>query len=263
APNFGANLNLSSGPPLFFELKCTSGLPIFSDFEPSQDCLDSISGNMKHNTNMEQDVVEANITGDLFALPAGTVGSAFGASWRKNTYSWRPDDQLTRPSTNYPIGLFPTSRTSGKTDVSELYGELLVPVLSGLPGFRQFNLEVGARWSDYNTAGSIWTYKGLVDWTVVNGVRVRGGYQLANRAPNVAELFTGATTSVVGFANADPCMSNTGNTWGNHPANTTNRAEVIQLCSDLINRSRGDVNQSPWHIGPAFPNNIVGPFPFA
>src|SRR5690606_20537348 len=164
APNFGANLNLSSGPPLFFELKCTTGLPIFSDFEPSQDCLDSISGNMKHNTNMEQDVVEANITGDLFALPAGAVGSAFGASWRKNSYQWRPDDQLTRPSTNYPIGLFPTSRTSGKTDVSEVYGELLVPVLADVPGFRQFNLEVGARWSDYNTAGSIWTYKGLVDW---------------------------------------------------------------------------------------------------
>src|SRR5690606_29505035 len=75
APNFGANLNLGSGPPLFFELKCTSGLPIFSDFEPSQDCLDSITGNMKHNTNMKQNVIEANTTADLFALPAGTVGS--------------------------------------------------------------------------------------------------------------------------------------------------------------------------------------------
>ncbi len=262
AEDFGANLNRSSGPPLFFELKCTTGLPIFSNFEPSQDCLDAISGNMKHGTEMEQDVVEANITGDLFALPAGTVGSAFGASWRKNTYRWRPDDQLTRSSTNFPIGLFPTSRTSGKTDVSELYGELLVPVIAGVPGFRQLNLEVGARWSDYNTAGSIWTYKGLVDWTMVDGVRLRGGYQRANRAPNVAELFTGATTSVLGFNGADPCMSNTENTWGNHPDNTTNRNEVIGLCSDLINRSRGDVNQSPWHTGPNFPNNIVGPFPF-
>jgi iron complex outermembrane recepter protein len=58
-------------------------------------------------------------------------------------------------------------------------------------------------------------------------------------------------------------MSNTGNTsWGNHPGNTTNRAQVIQLCSEIINRSRGDVNQSPWHTGANFPNNIVGPFPF-
>ena len=73
-----------------------------------------------------------NVTGDLFDLPAGTIGSAFGASWRENTYRWRPDDQLIRSSTNYPIGLFPTSKTGGKTDVKELYGEFLVPLLQRL-----------------------------------------------------------------------------------------------------------------------------------
>jgi outer membrane receptor protein involved in Fe transport len=262
APNFGQNLNRSVGPPLFFELKCTTGLPIYTYFEPSQDCLDSISGNMKHLTEIKQDIAELNITGDLFDLPAGTVGSAFGASWRENEFRWRPDDQLTRPSTNYPIGLFPTSRTQGKTNVKELYGELLVPVLADVPGIQRLNLEVGARYSDYNTAGSIWTYKGLIDWTVTDAVRIRGGYQVANRAPNVSELYTGATTSVVGFPGADPCMANTTNAWGNTPLNTTNRAQVIALCSELINRSLGTTNASPWHTGANYPNNIVGPFPF-
>jgi outer membrane receptor protein involved in Fe transport len=262
APDFGKNFSSSSGPPLFFGLKCTSGLPIVTYFDPSQDCKNSIAGNMKHLTETTQDIAEANFTGDLFSLPAGKVGSAFGATWRQNQFSWRPDDQLTRPSTNYPIGLFPTTATGGSTNVRELYGELLVPVLHELPGFQKLNLELGARWSDYNTAGAIWTYKALIDWSIVDHVRLRGGYQLANRAPNVAELFTGATTSVVGFAGADPCMANTLNNWGNTPLNTVNRAQVIQLCSDLINRSRGDVNQSPWHTGPNFPNNIVGPFNF-
>jgi iron complex outermembrane recepter protein len=262
APNFGRNLNSSVGPPLFFELKCTTGLPIFTYFEPSQDCLNAVSGNMKHLTETKQDIAELNITGDLFHLPAGTVGSAWGASWRENSYRWRPDDQLVRSSTNFPIGLFPTSRTQGTTNVKELYGELLVPVLKEIPGIEQLNLEVGARWSDYNTAGKIWTYKGLVDWTVVDSVRVRGGYQQANRAPNVAELYTGATTSVVGFPGGDPCMANTTNNWGNTPLNTVNRAQVIALCSELINRSLGTVNASPWHTLPNYPNNIVGPFPF-
>lgn len=262
APNFGKNLNVSSGPPLFFGLKCTTGLPIFTDFTASQDCIDSISGNMKHLTETKQDIAEANFTGDVFSLPAGKVGAAVGATWRQNSFSWRPDDQLTRPSTNYPIGLFPTSASSGTTNVKELYGELLVPVIKDFPGVKQLNLELGARFSDYNTAGNIWTYKALIDWKVVENVRFRGGYQLANRAPNVAELYTGATTSVVGFAGADPCMANTLNTWGNTPANTVNRAQVIQLCSDIINRSRGDINQSPWHTLPNYPNNIVGPFPF-
>src|SRR5690606_25236727 len=117
---------------------------IFSDFEPSQDCIDAISGNMKHLTETEQDIAEANFTGELFSLPAGAVGAALGASWRKNSYRWRPDDQLTRASTNFPIGLFPTSRTAGETRVKELYGELLLPVLADVPGFRQLNLELGA-----------------------------------------------------------------------------------------------------------------------
>jgi iron complex outermembrane recepter protein len=260
APNFGKNLTAGSGPPLFFELKCTTGLPIVTYFTPSQDCINAISGNMKHLTETKQNIAEVNVTGDLFALPAGTIGSAWGASWRENTYRWRPDDQLTRASTNYPIGLFPTSKTQGKTNVKELYGELLVPVLKDLPAVQRFNVELGARWSDYNTAGKIWTYKGLVDWTVVDSVRIRGGYQLANRAPNVAELFTGATTSVVGFPGGDPCLSNTQNPWGNKAGNPT-RTQALALCSALINRSRGDVNQSPWHTLPAYPDNIVGPFP--
>src|SRR5690606_11371399 len=200
-------------------------------------------------------------TGDLFELPAGMVGAAFGASYRENSYRWRPDDQLARPSTNYPIGLFPTSRTQGKVDVKELYGEVLVPVVGGLTGIDQLNLELGARYSDFNTAGEIWTYKGLIDWSINDTVRVRGGYQRANRAPNVAELFTGATTSVVFFPGGDPCLRNTNNTtWGNHPDNP-NRAQVLALCSELINRSTGGNNQSPWHTAPNYPDAIVGPFP--
>jgi outer membrane receptor protein involved in Fe transport len=67
----------------------------------------------------------------------------------------------------------------------------------------------------------------------------------------------------VGFPGADPCLANTLNNWGNTPNNTTTRAQAIALCSALINRSRGDVNQSPWHTLPLYPNNIVGPFPNA
>ena len=262
APNWGANLLDSVGPPLFFEVQCTTGLPVFEDFTPSQDCIDSINTNMKHNTEIEQDIIEINLTGDVFELPAGMMAAAVGATTRENSFRWRPDFQLVRPSTNYPIGLFPSSYTQGKTEVDEFYGELLVPVLRDISGIQELNLELGARYSDWNYAGEIWTYKALVDWSVNDTVRFRGGYQKANRAPNVSELFTGASTSVVGFPGADPCMVNTRNTtWGNHPDNP-NRAQVIELCSELINRSTGGNNESPWHTSPDFPNAVVGPFPF-
>ncbi len=256
APNFGKGFTQSSGPPLFFGIKCTSGLPVFASFTASQDCIDSIYPEMKHLTTMQQDIMEVDATGDLFKLPAGTLQAAVGISTRKNSFSFEPDALLQITSTNYPIGLFPTSPTKGDTKVNEYYAEFVVPVVKSLPFVKEFNLELGARYSDYNTAGGIWTYKSLIDWTVTDDLRIRGGYQLANRAPNTAELYLGSSTSVVGFAGGDPCLTNTLNTWGNLPSNP-NQAKVVALCN-IINEKSGYPN-TPYK---ANPNAIVGPFAF-
>jgi iron complex outermembrane recepter protein len=256
APNFGKNFSQGSGPPLFFGVKCTSGLPILEKFTPSQDCIDSIYAKMKHLTELKQDIMEVNLQGEVFDLPAGTLQAAVGASTRENSFRFRPDALLDTHSQVYPIGLFNTSPTSGETKVKEIYGELLVPVLKDLPGVKEFNLELGARYSDYNTAGGIWTYKGLIDWSINDDLRIRGGYQLANRAPNTAELFLGSSTTVVGFVGGDPCLSNTFNVWGNLPSNP-NQAKVVALCN-VINEKSGYPN-TPYK---ANPNAIVGPFPF-
>lgn len=254
APNFGRNYNAGSGPPLFFATKCTSGLPVFADFKISQDCIDSIYAQMKHLTKIDQDIMELNVQGEVFDLPAGTLQAALGVSTRRNSFAFRPDALLDTHSILYPIGLFPTSPTAGETEVKEAYAEALVPVLQDLPGIQELNLELGARYSDYDTSGGIWTYKGLIDWSVTDNLRVRGGYQLANRAPNVAELYLGSSTAVVGFPGGDPCLSNTLNTWGNLASNP-NRAKVVALCN-IINEKSGFPN-TPYKNNP---NAIVGPF---
>ena len=254
APNFGKNFTQTSGPPLFFTIKCTSGLPVFDNFKVSQDCIDSMYGRMKHLTKLKQDIMEVNVTGDLFNVPAGTIQAAVGASNRKNSFEFRPDAMLQTTSLEYPIGLFPTSPTVGETEVKEYYVEALVPVLKGITGIREFNLELGARYSDYNTSGGIWTYKSLIDWSVNEDLRIRGGYQLANRAPNTAELYLGQSTAVVGFAGGDPCLTNTLNTWGNLASNP-NRQKVQDLCN-IINEKSGFPN-TPYKQNPLA---IVGPF---
>jgi iron complex outermembrane recepter protein len=254
APNFGKNFNQGSGPPLFFATKCTSGLPVFSNFQASQDCIDSIYAKMKHLTESKQDIIEVNAQGDLFKLPAGTVQSAIGVSTRKNTFRFRPDALLQTTSLVYPIGLFPTSPTTGDTKVDEYYAEFVVPVVKDLPLIKEFNLELGARYSSYDTAGGIWTYKTLLDWSVNDKLRVRGGFQLANRAPNTAELFLGSSTSVVGFSGGDPCLVNTFNPWGNVAGNS-NRDKVVALCK-AINAASGFPN-APYN---ADPTRIYGPF---
>jgi outer membrane receptor protein involved in Fe transport len=74
------------------------------------------------------------------------------------------------------------------------------------------------------------------DWVVNDRVRVRGGHQFANRAPNVTELFTPLGGSQLGLGN-DACgyfpIQTTA--WGNRPENP-NRLNLQQLCQHLMVR---------------------------
>jgi iron complex outermembrane recepter protein len=50
-------------------------------------------------------------------------------------------------------------------------------------------LELGIRTSDYDTTGKSTTWKALVNWKPLSFLRVRGGYNRAERSPNIAELY--------------------------------------------------------------------------
>jgi len=234
APNYGRGFTIGdpSGA-LGYRVTCTSGIPVFEKFEISEDCRDALSARLKNITELSQDIVEANFQGGLFDIPAGEVRAAAGLSRRKNTFTFDPDILNDQESIlDGPIGLFAANDTDGATTVKEAYAELLIPLLKDLPAVKELSLELGGRHSDYDTAGGIWTYKALANWSLNNYVGLRGGYQLANRAPNTAELFTGPTVFVAGFPLSDPCAINTAATWGNVPGNP-NRSQVQTLCSQL------------------------------
>lgn len=225
APNFGQNANIT-GTGRGYALRCTTGLPVFQEFTPSEDCLRSIETRTRQLTNLSQEIVEANMQGLAFELPAGEVRFAFGMHYRKNEFRFDPGYPVEQVLDN-PIGLFASNSTNGSTNVKEVYGELLVPVIKSV------DLELGYRLSDFNTAGTVDTYKGLFTWKALDQVTFRGGYQFATRAPNTAELFTGPTLAVVTFPAGDPCSVSTLSPWGNVPTNP-NRTQVQALCRALI-----------------------------
>ncbi len=110
--------------------------------------------------------------------------------------------------------------------MKEGYAELLVPVLADLPAIKRLNLELGYRFSDYDTAGSVDTYKALADWTIIDSLRFRGGFQHANRAPNIGELFLPVTTAVQGTSFGDPCGFKSSAPWGANPSVNANAAQA-------------------------------------
>lgn len=141
-------------------------------------------------TKATEKVFSASATGDLFQLPAGAVGSAFGVEWRSVSAEDIPSP-ITRGFISAGFG--ERSPTKGEFDVWEVYGETNVPLVSDKPFADYIGLEFAARYSEYSLAGGVSTYKAGGEWRFNPSFRVRGVYQRAVRAPNINELYGGAT----------------------------------------------------------------------
>jgi iron complex outermembrane recepter protein len=160
-----------------------------------------INADQQHNVTLRQQVWDANLSGSLFDLPAGPLGVAIGAEYRKesSTEDW---DALTNEGLNGGNAL---PDTSGKFNVKEAYGEVNVPILKDLPFANQLSVRGAGRISDYSTIGSVKTWEIGADYAPIPDIRFRGTVAKAVRAPNIGELFTGPSqTFPVGLQ--DPCV---------------------------------------------------------
>jgi len=180
---------------------CDGGYDPFGLQTISASCLSYISRQTKNRTVAEQQVVEATVQGGLFDLPAGEVRGAFGVNYKRDTYLFEPDSLL---ATGDVVGFNAQDAIDASTNVKELYGELLVPILKDLPFIKALNVNAGYRLSDYNTIGKVNAYKLDGDWEVVEGFRFRGGYQRAVRAPSIGELYSPQNQGYPSISE-DPC----------------------------------------------------------
>ena len=187
---------------------CQGGFNPFGVRPLSQSCRDYIVRTAENLTVLKQRIVEATVQGHALDLPAGEARFAIGADYRKNSYDFRPDALIrTGELANY-LPIFPSA---GSDEVREIYGELLVPVLSGLPLIKQFDLDLGYRYSDYRTVGGVGTYKADFNWKVLGGLGLRGGYARAIRAPSVGELYAASSQGQLALGSpgligsGDPC----------------------------------------------------------
>ena len=243
APNWGAGFvgsgNEEQGGFGAAQATCTSGLNPFDDVPISQDCMDAISADIKNRSVVVQSIWEGTAQGGLFDLPAGQVRAAVGIDHRRTRFTFQ-NDTLTTQGTSFldqAIGIYPSGNSEGAIGVTEFYGELLVPLLADLPAIRKLELELGARYSDYTTTGGSWTYKLLGNWEVTHFLRIRGGYNRAERAPNIAELFQARQQIFSSAPGGDLCSTNNLQPFSAGTGNTTNRAAVRTLCEQIMNRN--------------------------
>jgi iron complex outermembrane receptor protein len=191
---------------------CAGGYNAFTPAPVSADCTDYLLRSVLTETEFTQQSVQATLQGGLFKLPAGDLQFAVGAGYRRNAYDYRPDEQLINGTLiDYPAGQ--VDAVNASDDVSELFVELLVPVLSDLPLAKDVSLNLGYRLSDYDSIDSVSTYKATGDWAMFDWLRFRGGYQRAIRAPSLGELYPnpGGGQGLIqstASGNGDPCDVN-------------------------------------------------------
>ena len=151
----------------------------------------------------ERTVAGATLAGDLFELPAGTVATAFGAEYRKESIRVVPNEaQLRNDLTSQAIA---PSVVDGDYDLGEVFGEARVPLLNDQMGLQSLALEGAARVANYSTVGSVSTWNLSLDMDVNEQLKIRAGYGTAIRAPNLDELLRPVGT---GFEpDTDPCVA--------------------------------------------------------
>jgi outer membrane receptor protein involved in Fe transport len=250
APNYGQGATYNNGR-LGLLATCTSGINPFVNTPVSQDCIDILDSNAKLYQQLEQMQAELNIQGSLFALPAGDLRFASGLGYRKNTYEYLPDHGMqTTNITSVVLGQFDTTETRGQIAVKEIYAEVLAPVVRDVFLVQNLELNAGYRFSDYDTnTGGVSTWKLTANWDINDYVKIRGGRQVANRAPNIAELFQPAVFEIVTWTDHDPCSNVTRAPYGNVAANP-DRAQVQALCNDVIRlQGPSTVNVNDGYVG--------------
>ncbi len=143
----------------------------------------------------------ANLSGDLFDLPAGPVGFAVGYEHRIQSASFDPD-----PIIAAGLGAdIPSQPARGRYNSDELYGEIRVPLLKETPFFYSLEATGSVRHSDYSISGASTTYSGTGLWKPVRDLLLRANYATGFRAPSLGELFGGR--SRFDQPGNDPCTN--------------------------------------------------------
>lgn len=168
----------------------------------TREMLDYIQFRERDHSRQKLEVWTANISGNLFQLPAGPLDVAAGYEHRKLDGSYSPDPVVVAGDSN---GV-PSQPTSGGYSVNEYYLELNVPLLAEMAFAKHLDLSVATRYSDYSNFGNTTNNKFGLRWQLVDDLTLRGTYAEGFRAPSIGELFS--TFSRFDAQLVDPCSGN-------------------------------------------------------
>ncbi len=172
----------------------------------TQEQIDFVFGLTQSVTNTSTiATVNGLISGDFggFAFAQTPVSFAVGAEYREFNAS-RTSDEASQTPGAVVGGGGAAPDIDGAYDVFDIFGELAIPLFEGEAFAESLTIDLGARYSDYSTAGTEFTWKAGGTWEPFIGLKIRGNYARSSRAPNIGELFAPVVTNLGNLA-VDPC----------------------------------------------------------
>jgi outer membrane receptor protein involved in Fe transport len=166
----------------------------------SREAINYANANATTEQTIKQTVAAINFSTEVFDLPAGPLGLAFGAEYRKE------ESEFVQDALSATGALFfnAIGTREGEYNVKEAYGELRVPILKDLPFAKELTVEVAGRLSDYSSIGSTDQYRVGITWAPFQDLRFRASEATAVRAPNIVELYSPQGRNFTTTA-LDPC----------------------------------------------------------
>ncbi|WP_338727799.1 TonB-dependent receptor [Shewanella baltica] len=159
----------------------------------TQDMVDYITFDSVSRSGLTMKDYAFNISGDLFDLPAGSVGMAVGLERREESGFDVPDPlTVTGESSGNQ-----RDATAGGFRLDEAYVELSVPVLESLL------ITPAIRVSDHDAYGNNTTGKVGVEYRPMDDMLLRGTWAQGYRAPSISDLYAGNADSYPTWT--DPC----------------------------------------------------------
>ena len=144
------------------------------------------------------------VTGTLFQMPHNEpVSAVFGLEYRNEDIHDVPDPEAQR--NNY-WGFTSAGITTGDDTVTELFTEIEIPLVKGVPMIEELIVNASGRWTDYDSYGDDTTYRLAVDYQVIPAIRLRGTRGTSFRAPDLYEQFL-ANQRGFNSGLADPCVN--------------------------------------------------------
>ena len=210
----------------------------------------------------------ADLTGDLFDLPAGPLGTAIGAEYLEVNGFFHPDP-LSILGLNAEGSSAPTD---GRESTRAEYIEFSIPILADQPFAKDMDLDIAERWSQFKWIGGTPTDpasaithsasstagRAALKWQTTDSFLLRASWSQGFRLPEISELFANQASSAVtvtdpctsaAFAAANPACGGTHNNPGNGQINTLVGGNPALNPEHSISRTIGFVYNPDWLPG--------------